>query len=307
MEKRQIGNSDLHVSKMGLGCMSLGTEESAAKEIVQYALENGINYLDTADLYDFGQNEEIVGKAIHEVRDDIILATKVGNRWNDVEDGWRWDPSKSYIKSAVKDSLSRLKVDYIDLYQLHGGTIEDHFEETIEAFEELKKEGLIRYYGISSIRPNVIKRFLRSASIESVMMQYSLLDRRPEEWMDLLDENKVSIVARGPLAKGLLSEKMLSKASAKMKENGYLDYSYQELQETIESIHRKMGDNRSMNELALQYNLAHDSVAAVIPGASSIQQLRENIEAVNTPPLSIDELDMLQQLTKQSRYEQHRD
>ncbi|MFI8685271.1 aldo/keto reductase [Rossellomorea sp. NPDC077527] len=307
MEKRQIGNSDLHVSKMGLGCMSLGTEERAAKEIVHHAIENGINYLDTADLYDFGQNEEMVGKAIHEVRDDIILATKVGNRWNDVKDGWRWDPSKSYIKTAVKDSLSRLNVDYIDLYQLHGGTIEDHFEETIEAFEELKTEGLIRYYGISSIRPNVIKRFLRSASIESVMMQYSLLDRRPEEWMDLLDENKVSIVARGPLAKGLLSEKMLAKASAKMKENGYLDYSYQELQETIESIHRKLGDNRSMNELALQYNLSHDSVAAVIPGASSVQQLQENIDAVTSAPLSSEELEMLKQLTKLSRYEQHRD
>ncbi|MCA0147732.1 MULTISPECIES: aldo/keto reductase [Rossellomorea] len=307
MEKRQIGHSDLHVSKMGLGCMSLGTEESSAKEIVQHALENGINYLDTADLYDFGQNEEIVGNAIRDVRDDIILATKGGNRWNDVEDGWRWDPSKSYIKSAVKDSLSRLKVDYIDLYQLHGGTIEDDFEETIEAFEELKKEGLIRYYGISSIRPNVIKRFLSSSSIDSVMMQYSLLDRRPEEWMDLLDENKVSIVARGPLAKGLLSEKMLSKASAKMKEDGYLDYSYQELEETLKSIHEKMGDNRSMNELALQYILAHESVGAVIPGASSVQQLQENIDAVNAEPLSSEELDMLKQLTKLSRYEQHRD
>lgn len=307
MEKRQIGHSDLHVSKMGLGCMSLGTEESSAKEIVQHALENGINYLDTADLYDFGQNEEIVGNAIRDVRDDIILATKGGNRWNDVEDGWRWDPSKSYIKSAVKDSLSRLKVDYIDLYQLHGGTIEDDFEETIEAFEELKKEGLIRYYGISSIRPNVIKRFLSSSSIDSVMMQYSLLDRRPEEWMDLLDENKVSIVARGPLAKGLLSEKMLSKASAKMKEDGYLDFSYQELEETLKSIHEKMGDNRSMNELALQYILAHESVGAVIPGASSVQQLQENIDAVNAEPLSSEELDMLKQLTKLSRYEQHRD
>lgn len=307
MEKRQIGNSDLFVSKMGLGCMSLGTQESAAKEIVQHALENGINYLDTADLYDFGQNEEIVGNAIREVRDDIILATKVGNRWDDVEDGWRWDPSKSYIKSAVKDSLSRLKVDYIDLYQLHGGTIEDHFDETIEAFEELKSEGLIRHYGISSIRPNVIKRFLKSSSIESVMMQYSLLDRRPEEWMDLLAENKVSIVARGPLAKGLLSEKMLSKASAKMKESGYLDYSYQELQETIESIHSKMGDQRKMNELALQYILSHQSVAAVVPGASSVQQLQENIDAVNASPLSTEELDMLKHLTKLSRYEQHRD
>ncbi len=307
MEKRQIGNSDLHVSKMGLGCMSLGTDEKEAKGIVQYALENGINYFDTADLYDFGKNEEIVGKAIHEVRDDIILATKVGNRWNDVKEGWHWDPSKDYIKSAVKDSLKRLNVEYIDLYQLHGGTIEDHFEETIEAFEELKEEGSIRYYGISSIRPNVIKRFLDQSSIQSVMMQYSLLDRRPEEWMDLLDKKKVSIISRGPLAKGLLSEKMLSKASSKIKENGYLDYSYHELEETLQGINKRLGDKHSMNELALQYNLSHDSVAAVIPGASSIKQLQDNIQAVSAPALSKEELDLLKHLTKSSRYEQHRD
>jgi aryl-alcohol dehydrogenase-like predicted oxidoreductase len=307
MDKRQIGNSDLYVSKMGLGCMSLGTDEKKAKEIVQTALENGINYFDTADLYDFGRNEEIVGNALKDVRDDVIIATKVGNRWNDVNEGWRWDPSKEYIKSAVKDSLSRLKVDYIDYYQLHGGTIEDNFEESIEAFEELREAGYIRYYGISSIRPNVIKKVLSQSSIQSVMMQYSLLDRRPEEWMELLDDHHVSIIARGPLAKGLLSEKMLSKASDKIKENGYLDYSYAELEEVLRSIREKAADTRSMNELALQYDLAHSSVASVIPGASSTRQLKENIEAVNGPPLSAEEVDVLTQLTKRSRYEQHRD
>ncbi|MEL3972422.1 aldo/keto reductase [Rossellomorea oryzaecorticis] len=307
MDKRQIGSSDLYVSKMGLGCMSLGTDEKQAKEIVQTALENGINYFDTADLYDFGRNEEIVGNALKEVRDDVIIATKVGNRWNDVSEGWRWDPSKEYIKSAVKDSLSRLKVEYIDYYQLHGGTIEDNFEESIEAFEELKEEGYIRYYGISSIRPNVIKKVLSQSSIQSVMMQYSLLDRRPEEWMELLDDHRVSIIARGPLAKGLLSEKMLSKASDKIKENGYLDYSYPELEEVLRSIREKAADNRSMNELALQYDLAHSSVASVIPGASSPRQLKENIEAVNGPPLSAEEVEVVTRLTKLSRYQQHRD
>ncbi|WP_175991137.1 aldo/keto reductase [Bacillus sp. Marseille-Q1617] len=307
MEKRQIGTSDLYVSKMGLGCMSLGTEGKNAQEIVQTALENGINYFDTADLYDFGRNEEIVGTALKEVRDKVIIATKVGNRWNDVKEGWRWDPSKEYIKSAVKDSLARLKVDYIDLYQLHGGTIEDNFEDSIEAFEELKEEGYIRYYGISSIRPNVIKKVLSQSSMQSVMMQYSMLDRRPEEWMGLLDDHQVSMIARGPLAKGLLSEKMLSKASDKIKENGYLDYSFAELEEVLHAIQGKAAERRSMNELALQYDLAHPSVASVIPGASSTRQLQENIEAVNRPPLSKKELEVLTQLTKLSRYEQHRD
>src|SRR5699024_6403991 len=102
-----------------------------------------------------------------------------------------WDPSKKHIKTAVKQSLQRLHTDYIDLYQLHGGTIDDPIDETIEAFEELKTEGLIREYGISSIRPNVIKQYIEKSSIRSVMMQYNLLDRRPEETMRLLAKHGI--------------------------------------------------------------------------------------------------------------------
>ena len=163
MKKRKLGNSDLWVTELGLGCMSIGTEEKAAREIIETALDEGINYFDTADLYDFGENEKIVGTALKEVREHVILATKVGNRWKPDQSGWSWDPSKPYIKEAVKQSLKRLGTDYIDLYQLHGGTIEDRIDETIEAFEELKSEGYIRYYGISSIRPNVIREYVKKS------------------------------------------------------------------------------------------------------------------------------------------------
>jgi aryl-alcohol dehydrogenase-like predicted oxidoreductase len=245
LKKRKLGNSDLFVSEIGLGCMSLGTDEKKAAIIIQAALEEGINYFDTADLYDFGINEEIVGKSLKPVREQVVIATKVGNRWNENHDGWSWDPSGDYIKTAVKDSLHRLKTDYIDLCQLHGGTIEDNIDETISAFEDLKKEGVIRYYGISSIRPNVIKSYTTKSSIQSVMMQYSLLDRRPEEWMSLLSEHNISIIARGPLAKGLLSERILAKASQTIKENGYLDYSYAELEEL--PCHKQQRTDRRRN------------------------------------------------------------
>ncbi len=307
MEKRQIGTSDLYVSKMGLGCMSLGTDQHKAQNIIHYALDHGINYLDTADLYDFGANEEIVGNAIRGKRDSVIVATKVGNRWNDVESGWRWDPSKNYIKSAVKDSLHRLKLNYIDLYQAHGGTIEDNIDETIEAFEELKKEGLIRYYGISSIRPNVIKYYLQNSSLVSIMMQYSLLDRRPEEWLSLLAEHNVNVIARGPVAKGLLTERILAKASDKIKEQGYLNYSFAEVKEITDKMKNQFGSTKTVNALALQYILSHPEVSAVIPGASSIEQLQENIEAASATPLESEELAFLKSITKQSKYDQHRD
>ena len=306
MKKRQIGESDLFVTEMGLGCMSLGKDEQHARNILETAIEEGINYFDTADLYDFGLNEEIVGSVLKPYREKLIIATKVGNRWNNEKTSWSWDPSRNYIRKAVKDSLQRLQTDYIDLYQLHGGTMDDPTEETISAFEELKKEGYIREYGISSIRPNVIKKFIKQSGITSVMMQYSLLDRRPEEWMELLDENHISIIARGPIAKGLLTAEMFNKASDSIRENGYLDYSYAELESLLPSIKEKI-QGHSMNEVAFQYILASPTVAAVIPGASSTKQLLENIKSVNSSPLTEKELELLRSMTKALKYEAHRD
>jgi aryl-alcohol dehydrogenase-like predicted oxidoreductase len=303
MKKVQLGNSDLTVSEIGLGCMSLGTNEKKAQEIIEAALEEGINYFDTADLYDFGQNEKIVGQALKNVRDDIIIATKVGNRWNDSKDGWSWDPSKEYIKEAVKKSLHRLQTDYIDLYQLHGGTMDDPIEQTIEAFEELKAEGLIRHYGISSIRPNVIREYTKKSNIASVMMQYSMLDRRPEEEaLPLLEQNGISVVTRGSVAKGLLSDQFHNKLS----EKGFLNYTEEELKEILPMLKEKLASSRSLEEVALQYNLAHPTVASVVTGASSVEQVRANVRAVNHQQLTAEEVTLIHKLTKANRYSEHR-
>ncbi|PLR76391.1 oxidoreductase [Bacillus sp. V3-13] len=303
MKKRQIGKSDLFVSEIGLGCMSLGTDETRARDIIEAALEQGINYFDTADLYDFGENEQIVGNSLKNVREQVIIATKAGNRWNKAKDGWSWDPSKAYIKEAVKLSLKRLGTDYIDLYQLHGGTMEDPIDETIEAFEELMQEGYIRYYGISSIRPAVIRTYAEKSRIVSVMMQLSMLDRRPEEEaLPLLAEQQISVVTRGSLAKGLLSDRMLEKASASVKKDGYLDYSYHELTQVLPALKEKLAKNRSLAEIAFHYNLSFPAVASIVAGASSVQQVRENVKAINSSPLTEEEISLIRSLTKATQY-----
>lgn len=303
MNKRKLGNSDLWVTELGLGCMSIGTEEKTAREIIETALDEGINYFDTADLYDFGENEKIVGAALKEVREKVFIATKVGNRWKSDRTGWSWDPSKSYIKEAVKQSLKRLNTDYIDLYQLHGGTIEDSIDETIEAFEELKSEGFIRYYGISSIRPNVIREYVKKSHLVSVMMQYSILDRRPEEEvLPMLHEHGISVVTRGPLAKGLLSDKMLEKVSQK----GYQDYSQKELLDVLPALKDKLAADRSFTEIALQYNLAHPAVATVIAGASSPEQVRSNARSARSQPLTEEEITIIKETSKAETYIEHR-
>lgn len=300
MKKRQLGSSDLHISEISLGCMSLPTNLQDASYIIDAALDFGINYFDTADLYNHGLNEEIIGQLLKEKRKDILLATKVGNVWNSQDDSWHWDASKSHIKEGIKDSLLRLQTDYVDLYQLHGGTIEDNWDEVIEAFEELKKEGLVREYGISSIRPNVLKRFLPESNAISVMMQYSLLDRRPEEWFDFILENRASVVTRGSVAKGLLSNEWQKRLA---NTNGYVTYSQQELKDTLSKLSQA---TPSLLAASLKTILYHNSIASAVVGASSKEQLATTIHAYEEMD-SIKNLEDIIHLTKQAMYTSHRD
>ena len=299
MKTRQLGKSDIYVSEIGLGCMSLPTDQKNADKIIHTAIDKGITYFDTADLYDKGENEQIVGNSFKNNRQDIILATKVGNRMKESGDGWKWDPSRKWITAAVHESLKRLQTDYIDVYQLHGGTMEDDVDEVIDTMESLKKEGLIREYGISSIRPTVINRFLQKSNAVSVMMQYSLLDRRPEEWFSLLENNDASLFSRGTLAKGLLTADGLNRAN---KTNEYLSYSNAELMETIEQLQSL---NAPITSVALKYVLQRKVTGSMIIGASSSEQLLESIEAYDVH-VSEDLLQKVNQITKQDVYTEHR-
>ncbi|WP_249871928.1 aldo/keto reductase [Oceanobacillus saliphilus] len=306
MNKNKLGKSDIMISNLTLGCMSLGNDLHEAVKMIDFALDSGINHLDTADLYDFGMNEEIIGNAIKNKRSEIILTTKVGNHFNKERNEWFWDPSKKYIMQAVKDSLRRLNTDYIDFYMLHGGTLDDPIHETIDAFEILKKEGIIRAYGISSIRPNVIREYVKHSSIDGVMTQYSLLDRRPEEeTLDLLHENNISVLSRGPLAKGMLSNRSETVIENKGKE-GYLDYSYKELKEVNKKIAAILDEDTSMNALALKYVQKHPAVATAVFGASSVRQVQENTEHDYSNSITDDLYEKLQQITKANRYDKHR-
>jgi 1-deoxyxylulose-5-phosphate synthase len=299
VKRNRLGHSDLLVGEIGLGCMSIGTEEKQAVAIVHEALERGVNFLDTADLYDDGRNEELVGKAIRGRRDQVVLATKAGNRRVPGMAGLTWDPSKAYLRSAVRMSLKRLGTDYIDLYQLHGGTLDDPIEETIEAFEELKREGVIREYGISSIRPNVVREYAARSSIVSVMNQISILDRRAEEEvLPLLGERGISAIARGPLASGALAD---GRTIAKP----VLDYEPSDILALREQL-RGIAGGRTLTQLAIRYSLSDPAVAVAIPGASTREQLLQNLQAANVSPLTEEEVGRIRSISKANEYELHR-
>ncbi|MBZ5202316.1 aldo/keto reductase [Planomicrobium chinense] len=300
MKKVNLGNSSIQVSEIGFGCMSLPLDQHEAGAIIDAAVSSGINYFDTADLYNKGKNEELVGELLKKHRNDIVIATKVGNQWSTDSDEVKWNATKAYITEQVHNSLKRLQTDYIDLYQLHGGMISDNAEETIDAFESLQKEGLIRAYGISSIRPNVIRRFLENSDIVSIMMQYSLLDRRPEEYLEEIHAAGRSVVTRGSLAKGLLTNQGLERAN---QTGSYMAYGEGELTHTVQQL---MDIHPNLHALSLHSVLQQPAVASVVAGASSPSQIQETLKAYETA-VSVEQIEQARSLTKQGRYQEHRD
>jgi len=358
MNYRQLGRSDLRISVIGFGCMSLGDGEENAARVIGRALDLGINFFDTADLYDRGLNEELVGRILRGNRERIVLATKVGNQWqkpgclrqgatsyeswrNGPAGGWEWNPRPAYIIKAVEDSLTRLGTDRIDLYQLHGGTINDPIDDTIGAFEQLRQQGKILSYGISSIRPDVIREYARRSNIVSVMMQYSLLDRRPEESsLELLLSAGIGVLVRGAVAKGLLVDKPAA---------GYLNYSAEEVAKMAtavmavsrprtgmgsytpapgagSAIHSDFGpddtsktgvDNvdssgsnneggRSAAQTAIRFVLDHPAVTSAVVGLRTMAQVEEAAKTMETSRLTKEDLSMLRGAVAENKYMEHR-
>ena len=298
MEYKNLGKSDLKVSLVSFGCMSLGQDDAENKKLLHTALNQGINLFDTADLYGNGENEKTVGQAFKGIRNQVVFATKVGNQWRPDGSGWDWNPSKEYILQAVDKSLQRLQTDYIDLYQLHGGTLDDPIDETIEAFERLMDAGKIRYYGISSIRPNVIREYVKRSRITSVMMQYSLLDRRPEETaLGLLKENDIGVLIRGSLAQGLLAGKPAKE---------YLNYSTAEVSTAAQAVINIAGTSRTAASVATQFVLNQAAVTSAVLGIRTPEQLSQAIEVNQSLALTASEINQLSQTLPANIYEQHR-
>ncbi|MEP6748814.1 MAG: aldo/keto reductase [Bacteroidota bacterium] len=298
MEYRNLGKSALSVSRIGFGCMSLGGNDADNSRLLHTAIECGINFFDTADLYSQGENEAALGKALKEKRKDLIIATKVGNQMKPDGSGWTWNPRKEYILSAVNNSLQKLQTDYIDLYQLHGGTIEDNIDETIEAFNILQQQGKIRYYGISSVRPNVIRSYAYRSTISSVMMQYSLLDRRPEEsCLDLLADKNIGVLARGSLASGLLVDKPAK---------NYLNYTEEAVKKAAGAINFISGNKRGNTQTALQFVLQQPAVVSAIVGIRTSAQLKEAVKTIESTPLTQKEIIHLRHSIPVNYYKDHR-
>jgi len=298
MNYNTLTRSGLKISEVSFGCMSLKANATNNDAIIGEAINGGITLFDTADLYEKGENERLLGKALKGRRNEVLVSTKVGNRWKEDGSGWDWTPRKDYILKAIDNSLKRLQTDHIDLYLLHGGTIEDPIDEVIEAFERLKDTGKIRAYGVSSIRPNVIREYVKKSAIAAVMTQYSFLDRRPEEaTLQLLKDNEVGVLARGTVASGLLVNKP---------PKSYLDLDENTVGAIIKEFKKNLPNGMTALTTAIRYAADNPAITTAVVGIRTQEQLTDALIATNANPLLSNQWTELQLLWPGNKYNEHR-
>jgi aryl-alcohol dehydrogenase-like predicted oxidoreductase len=301
MKRRTLGSEGLEVSAEGLGCMGMSefygtSDEGEAKAVIQQAIDLGIDFLDTADMYGPFTNERLVGEAIAPRREEVVLATKFGNVRgpNGERLGVRGDPD--YVKQSCEASLRRLGVERIDLYYQHRVDPDVPIEETVGAMGELVEQGKVRHLGLSEAAPETIRRAHATHAITALQTEYSLWSRDPEdEILSTVRELGIGFVAYSPLGRGFLTGRFRSLDD--LAEDDFRRHSprFQQgnFERNLELVTRveEIADEKGVTpgQLALAWVMAQGEDIVPIPGTKRRRYLEENVAAAEIE-LSEDEL-----------------
>jgi aryl-alcohol dehydrogenase-like predicted oxidoreductase len=291
MKHRKLGAQGLEVSTIGLGCMGMSefygaSDDAESIDTIHRALDLGVNFLDTADMYGPFTNEQLVGRAIRTRRDAVVLATKFGNERNP-DGSWRGINGRpEYVRKACDDSLRRLGVDVIDLYYQHRVDPQTPIEETVGAMSDLVSAGKVRYLGLSEAAPQTIRRAHRIHPISALQTEYSLWSREPEdEILPTVRELGIGFVAYSPLGRGFLSGKIKSVDDLEADDYRRHNPRFQgenfqknlDLVQRIEEIAKRKRVTPS--QLALAWLLTRGEDVVPIPGSRRRRHLEENVAA----------------------------
>ncbi|HWC04778.1 MAG TPA: aldo/keto reductase [Methylomirabilota bacterium] len=291
MERRKLGHSTLTVSALGLGCMSMSgtygkSDDAQSIAVIHRALDLGMSFLDSSDMYGWGHNEQLIGRALRGHRGGVVLATKFGQVRN--ADGANVvDGRPEHVRRACDASLRRLGVDEIDLYYQHRVDPKVPIEETVGAMARLVEQGKVRGLGLSEAAPATIRRAHAIHPISAVQLEYSLLYRQPaEEALATCRELGITLVAYSPLGRGLLSGRIQTAAEIPEDDRKRQHPRFQgenfdhnrRLVGRVEAIAREKGVTPS--QLALAWLLAQGSDVVPIPGTKRVAYLEENLGAL---------------------------
>jgi aryl-alcohol dehydrogenase-like predicted oxidoreductase len=303
LEKRILGKSGIAVTTVGLGLWAIGgdgwgeTDDQQSLDTIDAALDAGVNFYDTADVYGAGHSEELLGRAMRDRRDRFIVATKIGWQNFDGANGRSAYDTVAKLIAGVESNLRRLQTDYIDVIQSHIDFRDPTMEIFVEGFQRLQEEGKVRAYGLSTSDFDYLKAFNGDGRCATLQIDYSILNRTPEaDIFSYCQEQNIGILARGPLAMGILAGKFRPDSQfaagdwrARWQDNPEERRVYLNDLEKVEKL-RPLAQGRSLAQLALQFVVAHPAVTVAIPGAKRVAQFRENLESVLLPPLTAAEL-----------------
>jgi aryl-alcohol dehydrogenase-like predicted oxidoreductase len=296
MKKRKLGNSNLEVSAIGLGCMGMSFSYGPPKDkkemtsLLRAAVERGITFFDTAEVYGPFTNEELVGEALSPLRDQVVIATKFGFKLNpDGSPGWQGlDSRPEHIKQAVEGSLKRLKVDVIDLLYQHRVDPEVPIEDVAGAVKDLVQQGKVKHFGLSEAGVQTIRRAHAVQPLTALQNEYSLWWRRPEaEVLPTLEELGIGFVPYSPLGKGFLTGKIDETVTFDSSDfRSTLPRFTPEARKANQALVDLLGSiaktkKATPAQIALAWLLAQKPWMVPIPGTTKLHRLEENIGAVS--------------------------